>query len=301
MSADRPTVGILSIGEMGQGIGALLARHGLEVVTSLEGRSGRTRGLAEAAGIRDVGSDAALVEAADLLLSVIVPSEARALAERLAPALASVATPPVVVDCNAVAPATSAAVGAIVEAAGAPFVDGGIIGPPPVPDSSRTRLYVSGGAVETVAALSDFGLDVRVVSERVGDASALKMCYAALNKGTAALMTQLLVAAARLGVAEALREELATSQAEPLQRMRRLVPDAVPKAFRWTGEMDEIAATFDAVGVTGQSFAGAARTFAAVAATPLGGLRVEAFRERNLDLERLVEELAATLPPSPGD
>ncbi|MFW5835294.1 MAG: hypothetical protein ACOCYE_14485, partial [Pseudomonadota bacterium] len=116
-------------------------------MTNLEGRSGRTRGLAEAAGSRDVGSDAALVEAADLLLLVIVPSEARALAERLAPALASVATPPVVVDCNAVAPATSAAVGAIVEAAGAPFVDGGIIGPPPLPDSSRTRLYVSGGAV----------------------------------------------------------------------------------------------------------------------------------------------------------
>jgi 3-hydroxyisobutyrate dehydrogenase-like beta-hydroxyacid dehydrogenase len=299
VSAVGPTVAILSIGEMGSGIGALLARGGLRVITSLEGRSPRTRRLAAAAGIEDVASDAALAAAADLVLSVIVPSEAEALARRLAPALAGTAAPPVVVDCNAIAPETTKAVGSLIEATGARFVDGGIIGPPPGADSSRTRLYVSGPAAEAALALCEAGLDVRTVGDRVGDASALKMCYAALNKGTAALMLQLLVAAERLGVADALRTELGLSQGAQLERMGRLVPDAVPKAFRWVGEMDEIARTFEAVGITGRSFEGAARTFGAVAATELGKLRVESFRERDLRIEALVSELARALPKRP--
>ncbi len=295
MSAAGPTVAILSIGEMGQGIGALLAGRGLRVVTNLEGRSPRTRSLAQAAGIEDVGSDRALVDAADLLLSVIVPSAATTLAERLAPALRGATAPPVVVDCNAIAPDTTKAVGAMVEAAGARFVDGGIIGPPPVPDSARTRLYVSGPDAGAVTPLAEFGLDVRIAGDRIGDASAVKMCYSGLNKGAAALMTQVLVVAERLGVTGALEAELAISQAEQRPRIARLVRDAVPKAFRWTGEMEEIAKTFEAEGVTGRSFEGAARTWEAVAATELGQLKVEAFRAKGLELEDVVRELARTL------
>lgn len=287
-----PCVGILSVGEMGQAIGALLARHGCRVVTSLEGRSDRTRGLAEAAGIEDVASDGALVEACDVLLSVVVPDAAEALADRLASALARADAPPVVADLNAVAPATSRAIGTRITAAGAAFVDGGIIGPPPAADSSATRIYVSGPDVAPLTALADYGLDVRPAGDGIGDASALKMCYAALTKGSAALMTQLSVAAERLGVREALAAELALSQSEQQRRMAQLVPGAVPKAFRWAGEMREIARTFEAVDVTGLGFEGAARTFDEVAATELGRQRVEAFRALGLDLDAVVRRLA---------
>lgn len=295
-----PTVAILSIGEMGQAIGALLARHGAKVVTNLEGRSPRTRGLAAAAGIEDLGSDAALVAVADVVLSVIVPAEAEALGDRLAQSLAAVDAPPVVADLNAVAPGTSRAIGERIEAVGAVFVDGGIIGPPPAPDSANTRIYVSGPATDALTALNGYGLDVRDVGRRVGDASAVKMCYAALTKGSAALMTQLAVTAERLGVRRALDAELLLSQAPQRERMAQLVPAAVPKAFRWAGEMEEIARTFAEAGVTGLSLEGAARTYEAVAATPLGQLRVEAFREQRLAFEEVVQRLARELDAGIG-
>ncbi len=292
MSATAPTVAILSTGEMGQATGKLLAGNDLRVVTSLAGRSSRTRALAQAAAIDDLGSDAALVDAADLLLAVVVPDQAVALAERLAPALAASARPPVYVECNAVAPATTRAIGALIEQAGAAFVDGGIVGPPPVPDSTQTRLYVSGAATEAVGALNGFGLDVRAIGAGIGEASALKMCYAALNKGVAALMVQLMVAAERLDVRGALDAELALSQPQLRARMDAAIPGAVPKAFRWAGEMEEIAQTFEASGITGLSYTGAARTFEAVAATTLGQLKVEQFRAQRFDLETILEQLA---------
>lgn len=291
-AGEAPVVGILSVGEMGGAIGALLARHGCRVVTHLAGRSERTRGLAESAGIADIGSDAALVDACDVVLSVVVPDAAEALADRLAAALAATDRPPVVADLNAIAPATSRAIGERITAAGAVFVDGGIIGPPPVPDSGATRIYVSGPEVGAATALARYGLDVRAAGAGVGDASALKMCYAALTKGSAALMIQLLVTAERLGVRAALDAEFGLSQPEQRRRMAQLVPGAVPKAFRWAGEMREIARTFEAVDVTGLGFEGAARTYDEVAATALGRRRVEEFRALGLELDAVVRQLA---------
>lgn len=286
------TVAVLSTGEMGQATGALLARHGARVVTNLDGRSTRTRALAGAAGIADLGSDAAVVDAADVLLSVVVPDQAAALAERLAPTLRDAARKPVFVECNAVAPETTKAIARLVKATGTVVVDGGIIGPPPEPDSAATRLYISGDRLEEVGSLNRFGLDVRAIGAGIGEASALKMCYAALNKGVAALMTQLMVAAERLDVRGALEAELALSQPQLRARMDAAIPGAVPKAFRWAGEMEEIARTFEAAGVTGRSYEGAARTWEAVAATPHGQMRVEAFRQQKFALDELIEVLA---------
>jgi 3-hydroxyisobutyrate dehydrogenase-like beta-hydroxyacid dehydrogenase len=111
---------------------------------------------------------------------------------------------------------------------------------------------------------------VRVVGDRPGQASALKMCYAALTKGTTALMTELSIAAERLGVSAALRAEFAESQPAMLERMQRAVPAMVPKAHRWVGEMAEIARTFEACGLTPRTFEGAAELYALVAGTELG-------------------------------
>ena len=290
------TVAIMTPGDMGSAVGGLLRRGGLRVVTNLEGRSGRTRALAGDAGIEDLGSDGALIAEADLVLSILVPDQALALAERLAPAIRDGARGTVVVDCNATAPETARAAARVVEAAGGAFVDAGIIGPPPRRDSGRTRFYASGRAAERFAELRRQGLDVRLVSERVGDASAVKMCYAALTKGTAALMTQLQVAAARHGVTATLQEEFAASQPEQLAWMRQWVRTSVPKAFRWVGEMEEIAKTFAAAGVTPKGFEGAAATWRAVAATDLGQMKVEEWSEADPSFEEVVQSLAQQLP-----
>jgi 3-hydroxyisobutyrate dehydrogenase-like beta-hydroxyacid dehydrogenase len=198
------------------------------------------------------------------------------------------------VDCNAIAPETARAVGRIVESAGARFVDAGIIGPPPRPGATGTRFYAAGAAAADFARLRDHGLDVRVIGERPGDASAVKMCYAALTKGTTAIMTQLLIAAERLGVSGPLRAELEESQPEMLQRMRRSVPAMVPKAHRWVGEMEEIARTFTAAGLTPLTFEGAAALYAFVADTPLGRVSPEEWAGADRDCEELARELART-------
>jgi 3-hydroxyisobutyrate dehydrogenase-like beta-hydroxyacid dehydrogenase len=280
----------MSPGDMGHAVGATLRDGGLRVISQLDGRSARTRALAARAGIEAVADDAALVRA-DMLLSILVPAEAQALAERIARAVRGAAATPLYVDCNAVAPQTARHLAEVVEGAGARFVDAGIIGPPPKPGASSTRFYASGRDAAAFARLGDFGLDVRVVGDQPGQASALKMCYAALTKGTTALMTQLSIAAERLGVSDALRAEFAASQPAMLERMQRAVPEMVPKAHRWVGEMEEIARTFEACGLTPRTFQGAAELYALVAGTSLGQTSPEDWRRQ----ARRFDEVAGAL------
>jgi 3-hydroxyisobutyrate dehydrogenase-like beta-hydroxyacid dehydrogenase len=288
----KPTIAIMSPGDMGHEVGVVLRHAGLRVITRLDGRSERTRALAARAGLEEVGDDDAVVRAADLLLSILVPSEAVALAERIARAVRGTGATPLYVDCNAIAPQTARQVGEIVEGAGARFVDAGIIGPPPQPGAASTRFYASGRDAAAFARLADFGLDVRVVGDRPGQASALKMCYAALTKGTTALMTELSIAAERLGVGDALRTEFAESQPAMLERMQRAVPAMVPKAHRWVGEMAEIARTFEACGLTPRTFEGAAELYALVAGTDLGRTSPEDWRGQPQSFDEVVSRLA---------
>jgi 3-hydroxyisobutyrate dehydrogenase-like beta-hydroxyacid dehydrogenase len=288
----RPTIAIMSPGDMGHAVGATLRERGLRVISALEGRSARTRALAAAAGIEAVADAAALVREADLLLAIVVPAEAQALAERIARAVRAAGATPLYVDCNAIAPQTARHIAEIVEGAGARFVDAGIIGPPPKPGASRARFYASGREAAAFARLRDFGLDVRLVGDQPGQASALKMCYAALTKGTTALMTELSIAAERLGVSEALRAEFRASQPAMLERMQRAVPEMVPKAHRWVGEMEEIARTFEACGLTPRTFEGAAELYALVAGTALGRTSQEDWRRQARRFDDVVAELA---------
>jgi 3-hydroxyisobutyrate dehydrogenase-like beta-hydroxyacid dehydrogenase len=284
------TVAIMSPGDMGQAIGAVLATRGLGVIAALDERSERTRRLAAVAGIEDVGSVERLVRRADVVLSVLVPSEAVAAAERVAAALRATGATPLYADCNAIAPRTTADVGSIVEAAGARFVDASIIGPPPRKPGA-TRIYASGPHADELARLIDYGLDIRVLGERVGDASAVKMCYASLTKGLIALATELLVSARRLGVEDPLRAELLGSQAALRTWMEKSVPTMPPKAHRWIGEMEEIAATFEACGLTPKILLGAADMYRFVADTPLGHETPEE-RDAARDLDAVIAALA---------
>jgi 3-hydroxyisobutyrate dehydrogenase-like beta-hydroxyacid dehydrogenase len=288
----KPTIAVMSPGDMGHAVAATLREGGLRVISQLDGRSQRTRALADRAGIEDVADDTTLVRDAEIVLAILVPAQAVALAERIARAIGASGARPVYVDCNAIAPETTRQIALIIEGAGARFVDAGIIGPPPKPGASMTRFYASGRDAGAFARLGDFGLDVRVVGDQPGQASALKMCYAALTKGTTALMTQLAVAAARLGISEALCAEFAQSHPAMLERMQRAVPAMVPKAHRWVGEMAEIAKTFEACGLTPRTFQGAADLYAQVAASDLGRMSPEDWSRHGEPFETVVSELA---------
>ncbi len=287
------TVGIMSPGDMGGAIGAMLRSHAARAIVALAERSERTRQLAAAAGLEDVGSVERLVEEADVVLSVLVPSEATAAAERVARALRATGAAVLYADCNAISPGTTAQVGEIVEAAGARYVDASIIGPPPRKPGT-TRIYASGSAAPELAQLNTYGLDIRVLGETVGHASGIKMCYASFTKGVTALATELLVTGRRLGLEEPLREELLGSQSKLYEYASRSIPSMPPKAHRWIGEMEEIAATFEQVGLTPRILLGAADMYAAIARTSLGQETPED-RGRDRGLEEIVAALAAEL------
>jgi putative dehydrogenase len=233
-----PSVGIIAPGNMGAGIGGRLVEHGVEVWTSLEGRSAKSAARAAAAGMRAAPESRLAV---DIVLSILPPSEALGLARRLAPALAAAAAKPIYVDCNAVSPDTALAIAAAIEPTGCRFVDGGIIGGPPQPGKPGPRLYVSGPDARAVAELARHGLDVKVLDAPIGAASALKMSYAGITKGLVALASTIALAATRNGADRALYEELAESQPALLGWLGRHLPGMYDKAYRWAGEMREIA------------------------------------------------------------
>ena len=261
-----PTLAVLSAGDMGHAAGRVARDRGCRVVTSLVGRSGRTRALAAEAGIEDGGDLAAAVGAADIVLSILPPAEAPALARAVAGCGVS-GKGRLFVDCNAVAPATALAIGDIVRDAGFSFVDGGIVGRPPL-SSPPTRLYVSGPEAGRLAFLEDERLTVRDLGPEPSRASALKMCYAALTKGSWTLFAALSTAAHRLGVAEALDREFAESQGAVRERQRIMLPRLPLDAGRWIGEMEEIAATLDAAGLPDGFHRAAAEMFRLLDGTP---------------------------------
>jgi 3-hydroxyisobutyrate dehydrogenase-like beta-hydroxyacid dehydrogenase len=288
------TIGLLSPGDMGHEVGRVLRQNGLEVITCLQGRSERTRKLAEAANIREVASYPALVQEAELILSILVPAQASQAAELVVQALAETGGSLTYADCNAIAPQTVRQIGAMITAAGSRFVDASIIGPPPR-QPGATRFYASGPALEDFLGLKDFGLEIMDLGPEIGRASALKMCYAALTKGLSALSLELLIAGEALGVLEPLLAEFQTSQQGHLRAMERLT--GVPtKSRRWVGEMEEIAQTFEYVGLTPHILAGAADIYRFIGETSLAD-RTPEDTEPLPSLAEMLTILANHLPP----
>lgn len=291
-----PTIGLLSPGDMGHAIGGVLVQHGGRVITHLGGRSERSHALATAAGITDTPSLAALVQEADILLSVLVPARALDVARSVAGVIADTGADLLYVDCNAVAPRTVRQAETLILDAGGRFADAGIIGPPPR-SPGTTRIYTSGPGAAELTVLNDYGLDLRPIGPEAGQASGLKMCYAALTKGLIALGTELLVAAQQLGLAEALRAEQRQSIPDVLAWLERSTPSMPPKAYRWVGEMEEIATTFADLGLTPNILLGAADMYRLVETTPLGRESPET-RDKNRDLDGVVTALADALAES---
>ena len=234
-----PNIAILAPGAMGSAVARRLAENGARVLTSLKGRSEATAKRAAEAGM--IAAEDADIAGCDIILSIVPPGEAVALAERLAAVIVRREKKPLVVDCNAVNVDTVLGIEEIIGSAQAPFVDAGIIGFPPQPGGKSPAFYVSGEHAKDLAVLGQLGLDLRVVEGPVGAASALEMSYAGIVKGLAGIGSAMVLAATKAGAADALRDELALSQPAILARLSTALPDMIPKAYRWVAEMREIA------------------------------------------------------------
>jgi 3-hydroxyisobutyrate dehydrogenase-like beta-hydroxyacid dehydrogenase len=228
-------------------------------------------------------------------MSVLDPDQAIAAAQRVADAMKSAGARPLYADCNSIALQSSRKIGEIMKAVGAPFAEASIIGAPPrVPN--RTRIYAAGPRARDFAQLSQFGLDVRILGPEEGKAKAIKICYATLNKGTQALFTESFVSAKRLGVLDVLMTELETSQRGLLKFAQDGLQQMPPKAHRWVGEMNELAATYQGIGLTPRMLAGAADMYRDVGQTALGRESPEDQRKLNRSFDEFIMMLERDMP-----
>lgn len=289
-----PTLAVLMPGDMGHAVGRVLRKHGHRVLTCLAGRSERSCALAEAAGLEDVGDLKTLVQEADMILSILPPARALPLAQDVAKAMNDNGASAVYVDCNAISPTLTREVGAVIEAAGGSFIDGGIIGLAPGKANS-TRFYVSGADTSPMEALDGKGIEVLPLEGGVGAASGMKMCYAALTKGKWTLQTAVLLTAERLGLSDALGKEFSFSQQAELEAMRRMVPRLPADSGRWVGEMEEIAATFADAGVPSGFHEGAAEIFRLLDKTPFASETRETI-DASRTMEQSIPVYAEQLP-----
>jgi 3-hydroxyisobutyrate dehydrogenase-like beta-hydroxyacid dehydrogenase len=258
-----PVVTVIAPGAMGAAIGKRFVEHGVKVLTLLEGRSRASAARASEAGMTPASAEE--IAASDFILSILPPGDAFSLAERLAPVLMASNAKPLYVDCNAINPMTVERVAAAVAPTGCSFVDAGIIGGPPKGNDAGPRLYASGKEAPRFATLRQYGLDIRALEGPLTAASALKMSYAGITKGTQALGAAMILAATRAGSADALFEELSFSQKDMLALFKQQLPMLPAKAYRWIAEMREIAGFVGEDPASGELYEGAAHFYERVA------------------------------------
>ena len=238
-------VGIISPGAMGISIAASARAAGHDVYWASAGRSAATRQRAAEQGLLEVDTLADLCAACRVILCVCPPHAA----ESVAAAVIDAGFTGLYSDGNAIAPQKARSIGDRMRAANIDFVDGSIIGPPAW-KAGTTRYYLSGPSANQVAALFDGALaDAIVIGEEIGKASALKMVFAALTKGSTALLSAIYGTAEQLGVRHDLEREWAIRDADSVEQRQNQVRGVTSKAWRFAGEMQEIAATFELAGL----------------------------------------------------
>ncbi len=240
--ANPPRIVVIGAGEMGAAVARRLHECGAKVATSIAGRSPASIERVKRAGVEAIDDDNRLVRDADFIMSIVPPGVAIAVAERFREPILQAEAKPVFVECNAIAPSTTRRIEEILH--GVRFIDAGIIGGPPASGSQDPakgpRFYASGSEARELMRMATYGLDITVLDAPVGGASALKLAYAGMTKGFTALAAAMVNAAAREGLADALRTELSRTQPGFLARLERSIPDMFPKAYRWVAEMEQI-------------------------------------------------------------
>ena len=232
------TIAVIAMGEMGSAVARRLIEGGARVVSSLAGRSAASIDRAKAAGV-ELLNDGELIDRAEILLSIVPPSSAAATAQRFLRIIERTSIKPVFIDCNAIAPQTLHDIAKPFVQGGLPFGDASIIGGPPRPRYTP-RLYMSGPIAREANKLKDLGIETRVISDALGDASALKMAYAGVTKGLQAIGASMALGAARAGAAKSFVAELKDSQPALYAWLAKMIPSMYAKAYRWDDEMREI-------------------------------------------------------------
>lgn len=257
MSGEQRRIALLHPGRMGASVGADLIANGHSVGWCAEDRTESTWRRATEAGLTTYPDARTLLAHSDIVFSVCPPAAATELAAAVAPH----AEDKIYVDANAVSPTTAEAVANIIRAAGAQYVDGGIIGPPAT-KAGTTRIYLSGEAASTIAALfQNSALEAVCLGTAETAASALKVCFAAWTKGSSALLLNVAALAHRLGQYDALMAEWQQSLPTLQDRLSRDAERNAPKSWRFVAEMEEIAKTFSAAGLNEGFHQGAADVY----------------------------------------
>lgn len=235
-------IGLLHPGQMGVTVGLALLQNQHQVLWLSDQRSAATTNRAQQAGFTAVELMSTLLQDSDALISVCPPAAAQQLAEQVA----ALGFSGLYVDANAVAPQTATHLGEIYADR---FIDGGIIGPPAF-EPGTTRLYLSGIQAGEVASWFTRGaLQAIAMDAPVGAASALKMSYAGHTKGLSALLLATQALAEHYDVADWLAAEWQQSQPSTPAQLERSAQGSAPKAWRFAGEMREIAASYDHAGL----------------------------------------------------
>ena len=291
------TVAILSPGDMGHAVGQLLREHELKVVTCLTGRSQRTKDLAELAGIADVPDLNDMVAQSQIILSISVSEMVPSICQQVADAIKDTNANVLFAECNAISPQLSRQMEPIITEAGGRYIDASIVGGPPL-NGSSPRFYASGDNTAEFEGLANFGLDVRTAGTEVGQASGIKMCYAAMTKGSSALYSELLMAAEMMGLSDFVKAEFQSSQPAVLQRMERGLPGVPAKARRWVSEMEEIKDTFEHLGLTPHLFQGVADMYRMIGSTSMGDETPQT-RDGDRSLEETIHLMAEWVQAHP--
>jgi 3-hydroxyisobutyrate dehydrogenase-like beta-hydroxyacid dehydrogenase len=274
-------IGILHPGDMGVFVAASAQHSGQDVFWASERRSPGTRRRAQQHALQDAGTLEKLCRTCSVILSVCPPHAA----EDVANQVAACSFHGLYADLNAISPQRAIRIGASLAQKGIEFVDGGIIGGPSWGEGETTWLYLSGGQAQRVACcFSDGRLHAEVLGDSPGKASALKMCYAAYTKGSTALLCAVLGAAEGLGVRRELENQWSQDDPGTAAKNARRARNVTARAWRFRGEMEEIAATFASAGMPGGFHQAAAEVYR----------RLEAFKDRD-PLPDLEEVLSALL------
>jgi 3-hydroxyisobutyrate dehydrogenase-like beta-hydroxyacid dehydrogenase len=245
---------------MGASLAKSLRRSGMQVITSLRDRSELTRLRTREVDIRDAGSLDAVVQEADVLISILTPSEAVGVAAQVADSMRRTGARPVFVDSNAIAPQTVRAMSDSFSTMRATFVDAGIAG---------RRIYCSGPDTTAFETLRDYGLDITNVGPDIGQASGLKMLHSTTTKGTRALWLELLLAARMMGLSDALAHELSVGGMMVTRDLIDFISHEPRRSRRMIGELEEAALTYAGLGLTSKMLDGAADMHRLISATPL--------------------------------
>jgi 3-hydroxyisobutyrate dehydrogenase-like beta-hydroxyacid dehydrogenase len=258
---EKIKVGILHPGKMGIFVAACIQKSGHSVYWVSAGRSSQTRQRAEKYQLQDAGTLASLCVTCQIITSVCPPYAA----EDVANQVIGQSFHGQYLELNAVSPQKAIAIGEMMQPMGIDYVDGCIIGDPAW-EKGKTYLYLSGeGAAKAATLFTSGAMETHVIGDKIGQASALKMCYSAYTKGTTALLGSILAAARALGVREELEARWSADWQGFAETTRERVRKVTAKAWRFAGEMDEIAATFQHAGLPGEFFLASAQIYRRIA------------------------------------